>query len=99
MQIEQKFDTIAVHGGYTPTENMGCMCVPIYQTTAYEFESSQHAKELFELKVPGNIYTRLQNPTNDVLEKRVAMLEGGVGALALACRHVFDIQQYSRRRG
>lgn len=87
MQIEQKFDTIAVHGGYTPAENMGCMCVPIYQTTAYEFESSQHAKELFELKEPGNIYTRLQNPTNDVLEKRVAMLEGGVGALALASGH------------
>ena len=87
MKNEQKFDTIAVHGGYDPKDNMGCMSVPIYQTTAYEFNSSQHAKELFELKQPGNIYSRLQNPTNDILEKRISMLEGGIGALAVASGH------------
>ncbi len=60
------------------------MAVPIYQTTSYAFDDTQHGADLFDLKVPGNIYTRIMNPTNDVLEQRVAALEGGVGALAVA---------------
>jgi O-acetylhomoserine (thiol)-lyase len=58
--------------------------VPIYQTTSYTFDDAQHGADLFDLKVPGNIYTRIMNPTNDVLEKRVAAMEGGVAALAVA---------------
>jgi O-acetylhomoserine (thiol)-lyase len=58
--------------------------VPLYQTVAYAFDSAQHGADLFDLKVPGNIYTRIMNPTNDVLEKRVAALEGGIAALAMA---------------
>ncbi len=79
-----KFETIAVHGGYTPEPTTHAVAVPIYQTTSYSFDSTQHGADLFDLKVPGNIYTRIMNPTNDVLEKRVAELEGGVAALALA---------------
>jgi O-acetylhomoserine (thiol)-lyase len=60
------------------------VAVPIYQTVAYAFDSAQHGADLFDLKVPGNIYTRIMNPTNDVLEQRVAALEGGIAALALA---------------
>ena len=79
-----KFETIAVHGGYTPEPTTHAVAVPIYQTTSYSFDSTQHGADLFDLKVAGNIYTRIMNPTTDVLEKRVAELEGGVGALALA---------------
>lgn len=79
-----KFDTIALHGGQEPDSATNSRAVPIYQTTAYTFNSPEHAANLFELKEFGNIYTRLMNPTTDVLEKRVAMLEGGVGALAVA---------------
>jgi O-acetylhomoserine (thiol)-lyase len=79
-----KFDTIALHGGQEADPVTHSRAVPIYQTTSYTFESSQHAANLFGLKETGNIYTRLMNPTTDVLEKRVAMLEGGVGALAVA---------------
>ncbi|MBK7252069.1 MAG: aminotransferase class V-fold PLP-dependent enzyme [Gammaproteobacteria bacterium] len=77
-------ETIAVHGGYTPDPTTRAVAVPIYQTTSYAFDSAQHGADLFDLKVPGNIYTRIMNPTTDVLEKRIAALEGGVGALALA---------------
>ncbi len=77
-------ETIAVHGGYSPDPTTKAVAVPIYQTTSYAFDSAQHGADLFDLKVQGNIYTRIMNPTNDVLEKRVALLEGGVGALALA---------------
>jgi O-acetylhomoserine (thiol)-lyase len=73
--------TIALHGGYTK-DSQGTMAVPIYQTTAYEFRDVQHAADLFSLKELGNIYTRLNNPTTDVFEKRFAMLEGGEAALA-----------------
>jgi len=79
-----KLETIAVHGGYTPEATTKAVAVPIYQTTAYAFDSTQHGADLFDLKVQGNIYTRIMNPTQDVLEKRVAALEGGIAGLALA---------------
>jgi O-acetylhomoserine (thiol)-lyase len=77
-------ETIAVHGGYSPDPTTKSVAVPIYQTTSYAFDSAQHGADLFDLKVQGNIYTRIMNPTSDVLEKRIAELEGGIGALALA---------------
>ncbi len=79
-----KPETIAVHGGFKPDPTTKSVAVPIYQTTSYAFDSTQHGADLFDLKEPGNIYTRIMNPTNDVLEQRVAMLEGGVGALVMA---------------
>jgi O-acetylhomoserine (thiol)-lyase len=79
-----KIETIAVHGGYTPDPTTKAVAVPIYQTVSYAFDNTQHGADLFDLKVPGNIYTRIMNPTQDVLEKRVAELEGGIGALAVA---------------
>src|SRR5690606_38107632 len=79
-----KLETLAIHAGYSPDPTTKAVAVPIYQTTSYAFDSTQHGADLFDLKVPGNIYTRIMNPTNDVLEQRVAALEGGVGALAVA---------------
>jgi O-acetylhomoserine (thiol)-lyase len=79
-----KPETLAVHAGYSPEPTTRAVAVPIYQTVAYAFDDTQHGADLFDLKVQGNIYTRIMNPTNDVLEKRLAALEGGVGALALA---------------
>jgi len=79
-----KIETIAVHGGYTPEPTTKAVAVPIYQTTSYSFDDTQHGADLFDLKVAGNIYTRIMNPTTAVLEARVAAMEGGVGALALA---------------
>ncbi len=79
-----KLETLAVHAGYTPDPTTKSVAVPIYQTVAYAFDSAQHGADLFDLKVPGNIYTRIMNPTQDILEKRVAALEGGIGALAVA---------------
>ena len=79
-----RFETISVHGGYSPDPTTKAVAVPIYQTVAYAFDSAQHGADLFDLKVPGNIYTRIMNPTNDVLEQRIAALEGGIGALVLA---------------
>ncbi|GIZ53175.1 O-acetylhomoserine aminocarboxypropyltransferase/cysteine synthase family protein [Noviherbaspirillum aridicola] len=79
-----KLETIAVHGGYKPDPTTRAVAVPIYQTVSYAFDNTQHGADLFDLKVPGNIYTRIMNPTQDVLEQRIAALEGGVGALALA---------------
>ncbi len=79
-----KFETLAVHAGYDPDPTTRAVAVPIYQTTSYSFDNTQHGADLFDLKVAGNIYTRIMNPTQDVLEKRVAALEGGVGGLALA---------------
>ena len=78
------FSTLSVHAGYTPEPTTKAVAVPIYQTVAYAFDSAQHAADLFDLKVPGNIYSRIMNPTIDVLEKRLAALEGGIGALAVA---------------
>jgi O-acetylhomoserine (thiol)-lyase len=79
-----KLETIAVHGGYTPDPTTKAVAVPIYQTTSYAFDSAQHGADLFDLKVQGNIYTRIMNPTVDVVEKRVAAMEGGIGGLGLA---------------
>jgi len=79
-----KFETLAVHAGYSPDPTTKAVAVPIYQTVAYAFDSAQHGADLFDLKVAGNIYTRIMNPTQDALEKRVAALEGGIAALALA---------------
>ena len=79
-----KTETLALHGGQKPDPTTGSRAVPIYQTTSYVFKNTEHAANLFALKEFGNIYTRLMNPTTDVLEKRVAGLEGGVGALAVA---------------
>lgn len=79
-----RLETIAVHGGYKPDPTTRAVAVPIYQTVAYAFDDTQHGADLFDLKVAGNIYTRIMNPTTDVLEQRVAALEGGIAALALA---------------
>lgn len=79
-----KLETIAVHGGYSPDPTTKAVAVPIYQTTSYAFDDTQHGADLFDLKVAGNIYTRIMNPTTDVLEKRVAELEGGLAGLAVA---------------
>src|ERR1700727_1190045 len=79
-----RFDTIAVHGGYSPEPTTKAVAVPIFQTVAYSFDNAPPGADLFDLKVPGNIYTRIMNPTQDVLEQRLAALEGGIGALALA---------------
>jgi O-acetylhomoserine (thiol)-lyase len=81
---ELRAETIALHGGQSPDPTTKSRAVPIYQTTSYVFDDTQHAADLFALKVPGNIYTRIMNPTWDVLEQRVAALEGGIGAVALA---------------
>lgn len=77
-------DTLCLHGGQEPDPSTGSRAVPIYQTTSYVFENTSQAADLFALKEPGNIYTRLMNPTSDVVEKRVAALEGGVGAILTA---------------
>ena len=81
---KQQLGTLALHAGQKPDPTTGSRAVPIYQTTSYVFHSSEHAANLFALKEMGNIYTRLMNPTTDVLEQRLAALDGGVGALALA---------------
>ncbi len=78
------FDTLLLHGGQEPDPATGSRAVPIYQTTSYVFNNSDHAAKLFALEEPGNIYTRIMNPTVDVLEKRLALLEGGIGALGVA---------------
>jgi O-acetylhomoserine (thiol)-lyase len=83
-ETEFNFDTLALHAGQVPDSDTLSRAVPIYQTSSYVFKSSEHAANLFGLKEFGNIYTRLMNPTTDVLEKRLAELDGGIGALALA---------------
>ena len=79
-----KIETLAVHAGYEPDPTTKAVAVPIYQTTAYAFDDTQHGADLFDLKVEGNIYSRIMNPTTAVLEQRVAEMEGGLAALALA---------------
>ena len=79
-----KFETQAIHAGFKDDPTTNAVAVPIYQTTSYSFRDTQHGADLFNLAEPGNIYTRIMNPTNDVLEQRVAQLEGGIGALAVA---------------
>ncbi len=79
-----KLETLAVHGGYSPDPTTKAVAVPIYQTTSYAFDDTQHGADLFDLKVAGNIYTRIMNPTTAVLEERIAALEGGIASLAVA---------------
>ena len=79
-----KQETIAVHGGYQPDPTTKSVAVPIYQTTSYAFDNTQHGADLFDLKVEGNIYTRIMNPTQNILEQRISQLEGGIAGLALA---------------
>lgn len=79
-----RFETLALHGGHSPDSDTKSRAVPIYQTTSYVFDSTEHGAGLFNLSVPGNIYTRIMNPTTAVLEQRVAQLEGGLAALAVA---------------
>ncbi|MEQ8516684.1 MAG: PLP-dependent transferase, partial [Chromatocurvus sp.] len=79
-----KLDSIALHHGYTAEATTRAAAVPIYQTTSYTFDNTQHGADLFDLKVEGNIYSRIMNPTNAVLEQRIAAMEGGIGALAVA---------------
>ncbi|MBI5959878.1 MAG: O-acetylhomoserine aminocarboxypropyltransferase/cysteine synthase [Chloroflexi bacterium] len=80
----QQFNTLALHAGYSPDPTTGARAVPLYQTTSYQFRDTDHAAALFALQEPGNIYTRIMNPTNDVFEKRITALEGGIGAIATA---------------
>lgn len=84
IQKSLRIETLALHGGQEPDPTTGARAVPIYQTTSYQFRDAEHAANLFALKEFGNIYTRLMNPTTDVLEKRIALLDGGIGALAVA---------------
>lgn len=79
-----KLESLALHHGYTSEATTKAAAVPIYQTTSYTFDDTQHGADLFDLKVPGNIYTRIMNPTTDVLEQRLAAIEGGIASLALA---------------
>src|SRR5210317_1791649 len=79
-----KDETLAIHFGYDTDPTTKARATPIYQTVAYEFDDAQHGADLFDLAVPGNIYSRIMNPTCDVLEQRIAALEGGVGALAVS---------------
>src|SRR5437899_10536281 len=78
------FDTLSVHAGQRPDPTTGARAVPIYQTTSFVFDDSDHAAQLFALQRFGNIYTRIMNPTTAVFEERVASLEGGIGALGVA---------------
>lgn len=84
MEDKQKFETMCLHAGHTPDLETSSRAVPVYRTSSYVFQNSQHAADLFSLKAPGNIYTRMMNPTTDVFEKRMAALEGGKAGLALA---------------
>ncbi|MEE9912713.1 MAG: O-acetylhomoserine aminocarboxypropyltransferase/cysteine synthase [Deltaproteobacteria bacterium] len=84
LDAKLKIETLALHGGQEPDPTTGSRAVPIYQTTSYQFKDTDHAAALFGLTEFGNIYTRLMNPTTDVLEKRITLLDGGIGALAVA---------------
>lgn len=84
MKKTPHFETLQLHGGQSPDPTTHAVAVPIYQTTSYAFDNSNHAQKLFSLEEPGNIYTRIMNPTSAVLEERINLLEGGVGALAFA---------------
>jgi len=86
------FSTRQLHAGYSPDPTTGSRAVPLYQTTSYQFKSTDHASNLFALKELGNIYTRIMNPTTDVLEQRIASLEGGVAALATSSGHAAQVQ-------
>src|SRR5579862_5896273 len=92
-------ETIVLHAGWRADPSTGSVAVPIYQTTSYQFNSTEHAANLFALKELGNIYSRIGNPTNDALEKRIAALEGGVAALAVSsgqAASAFAVQNLAR---
>src|SRR5476649_2635129 len=92
-------ETIVLHAGYRSDPTTNAVAVPIYQTTSYQFNSTEHAANLFALKELGNIYTRIGNPTNDILEKCIAALDGGVAALAVAsgqAASAFALQNLAR---
>ena len=89
--MKLKFETLALHAGYDANKNRKAAAVPIYQTTSYLFDSTEHAADLFALKAEGDIYSRIQNPSNTVLEKRIAALEGGVGALAVSSGQAAEV--------
>src|SRR5476651_1295675 len=97
------FETRMVHAGHVPDAVTGARAVPIYQTTSYVFDNADHAAQLFELKQYGNIYTRISNPTTAVFEERMASLEGGTGAVAvasgMAAEFIALMTLISRRRG
>jgi O-acetylhomoserine (thiol)-lyase len=84
MTKPSRFETLCLHGGHTPDRTTRSRAVPIYRTTSYVFDNTEHAANLFSLKEPGNIYTRIMNPTQEILENRMAAVEGGAAALALA---------------
>src|SRR5271157_6527423 len=93
------FATRQLHAGYSPDPTTGSRAVPLYQTTSYQFKSTEHAANLFALKELGNVYTRIMNPTTDVLEQRLAAIEGGVAALAVAsgqAASAFSLQNLAR---
>ncbi|MGZ8372403.1 MAG: PLP-dependent transferase, partial [Rhodoplanes sp.] len=95
----QRPETLALHAGWRADPATGAVAVPIYQTTSYQFRDTEHAANLFALKELGNIYTRIMNPTNDVLKKRISAVEGGAAALALAsgqAASAFAIQNVAR---
>ncbi|MGB5257831.1 MAG: PLP-dependent transferase, partial [Woeseiaceae bacterium] len=79
-----KDETLAIHAGFKSDSATNAVAVPVYQTVAYEFDNAQHGADLFNLAVPGNIYSRIMNPTVDVLEQRCAALEGGIAGLGLS---------------
>src|SRR5665213_4098682 len=83
-KVQPSFDSLALHAGQSVDPTTKSRAVPIYQTTSYVFDDTSHAARLFALQEFGNIYTRIMNPTTDVLEQRIAALEGGVGALAVS---------------
>src|SRR6516162_7061459 len=92
-------ETLALHAGWRRDPATNAVAVPIYQTTSYQFDSAEHAADLFGLRQLGNIYTRIMNPTQDAFEKRIAAVEGGVGALALAsgqAASAFSVQNVAR---
>jgi O-acetylhomoserine (thiol)-lyase len=91
----KNFETLQIHAGHTPDSETNSRAVPVYQTTSYTFKSSEHGANLFALKEFGNIYSRIMNPTNDVFEQRIAALEGGVAALAVASGHAAQFLTFS----
>src|SRR5512133_2915249 len=90
--LSNRTATLGLHAGQVPDPTTGARAVPLYQTTSFVFKSTEHAANLFALKEFGNIYTRIMNPTTDVLEQRLASLEGGVGALATSSGHAAQAQ-------
>jgi O-acetylhomoserine/O-acetylserine sulfhydrylase len=94
-----KFETLQLHAGHEPDAVTNSRAVPVYQTTSYVFNDSDHAANLFALKEFGNIYTRIMNPTTDVFEKRVAALQGGVAALAVASGHAAQFITFNTLMG